>query len=104
MVYEKEIHLVSETRVLDVETLTAMIEEFPACIEVVDHDFLVFANGFDEVCAQLVVLSLSAPHLQDVYDLPDIISRCFNQSVDLVRWKVNLFGLYYFLNELPDLV
>ena len=44
MVDKEEIQLVSEARVLDVETLVTMVEESPACIEVVDHDFLVLAD------------------------------------------------------------
>ena len=63
-----------ESWVLNIQRLDTMVKQLVCCIKVVDHDHAVFA----------VVSLRMLPHLHDVDDLPNVISRTLNKLLNFL--------------------
>ena len=80
MVNEEKIKFVSKSWVFGIQRVSPVIKKLTCGFEVVKHDFPILGYRVQKrliACCRLIV-----PHLQDVDDLTNVVSRALDQSVN----------------------
>lgn len=100
MVNKEEIKFVSKSWVFGIQRVSPVIKELTCGFEVVQHDFPIL--GYRVQKRLIACRCLIVPHLQDVDDLTNVVSRALNQSVNSYLVQIEAFTLSNFHHFLSD--